>query len=357
MTATAVATESASTHASVRRAARARPVIWWAAAGAGFLVLQLYVYVAWVVSGQASPTPTGSDAVPSDTRLWAWIAQVGSVLALCVFIAYVAVRSRRERRLTWDGILGIATLSFYWQDPLLNFLRPQFLYNSYMLNLGSWVEQIPGWVSPLGHRLPEPLLYIVPVYVYLGPLVAMLETRFLTLLARRRPQLTTIQLFLCAWAFAMVFDVVLETVFIRTSLYANAGTIHALSLFAGSVQQFPLYETVFLGAMWGSFGVLRYQHCSGRSTVVDAGIEGVRLGGRLRSTIRILAMVGFVNIAFLAYNVAVTAPALYTNDYPSGYPSYMINGMCGQGTVYRCPGDGVPIYVRGSRPDPPPPSG
>lgn len=43
-----------------------------------------------------------------------------------------------------------------------------FTYNSYLVNYGSWVKEIPGWQSygEPGAMIPEPIVLIGPVYVY-----------------------------------------------------------------------------------------------------------------------------------------------------------------------------------------------
>jgi len=43
--------------------------------------------------------------------------------------------------------------------PLCTYFQPFVTYNSVFLNAGSWTSSIPGWLSPNGHMLPEPLLW------------------------------------------------------------------------------------------------------------------------------------------------------------------------------------------------------
>ena len=35
-------------------------------------------------------------------------------------------------------------------------------------NMGGWAGHIPGWVSPNGGNIPEPLLWVLPFYVGIG---------------------------------------------------------------------------------------------------------------------------------------------------------------------------------------------
>ncbi|MGH3969483.1 MAG: spirocyclase AveC family protein, partial [Mycobacterium sp.] len=62
-------------------------------------------------------------------------------------------------------MIVIGSFAVSWQDAVLNFTRVGFLYNSYMLNFGTWVHQIPGWISPNGNRVPEGMFWAFPGYV------------------------------------------------------------------------------------------------------------------------------------------------------------------------------------------------
>ncbi len=133
------------------------PVKFWAVLGLFFVVLQAYIYIRWF-SGPDFHTPTtGADPVPTIVKVWAWFVQIATIIGIIAAIWYCARQVLRERRLTFDAILLIAWFGVMWQDPVLNFIRPTFFYNSYPINFGSWVEGIPGWISPDGGNLPSPL--------------------------------------------------------------------------------------------------------------------------------------------------------------------------------------------------------
>src|SRR5581483_11692145 len=127
---------------------RTRPVLWWAGIGGFFVALQLWLYAVWFVSGDAYRQPMGPDPMSGVSKAVAWLLQALSTGALVVVVAYLVRRSRREGQLTWDAYIAIGFLSVFWQDTLCNFLRPTFLYNSYLVNLGSWYPHVPGWVAP-----------------------------------------------------------------------------------------------------------------------------------------------------------------------------------------------------------------
>jgi hypothetical protein len=45
---------------------------------------------------------------------------------------------------------------------------------------------------------------------------------------------------------------------------------------------------------------------------------------------------GFVTVIYVVYSLVFSLTALWGDPFPTGYPSYMINGMCGAPTPYQC---------------------
>ena len=146
---------------------RLRPIHYWSAFGAACVAIQIYVYGSWLLSGDVYPQRTGSDPVPVGVQAAAWIMQATSVLAVVALIVYVWRRSRREHALAWDALIAIGFTAAYWQDPIINYFRPVYFYNSYLINVGAWTSHIPGWLSPHAGNLPEPLFMILPIFTCL----------------------------------------------------------------------------------------------------------------------------------------------------------------------------------------------
>ena len=81
--------------------------------------------------------------------LWAW----------CVWHFFIQPY-RREGRFSFDGLLCMALFVFaFFQDPLANYGGAVFTYNAELVNFGSWLNEVPGAVTPgqPGAQLPEPL--------------------------------------------------------------------------------------------------------------------------------------------------------------------------------------------------------
>lgn len=322
---------------------------WWAAVGGLAIAVQVYVYGAWIVSGDAVRTPTGPDAVPGHVKVAAWTLQVLGPVGSLALLVWCVRQYRRTGRLGFDTLLAIGWWSMVWQDPGLNILRTQIFYNSYLFNRGSWAAHIPGWVSPNANLLPEPLLFTSLMYATSGLVFAVLISALMRAVHRRRPAMTRAGLVGCAIAGAFVIDLLLELAFIRTGMYAYGGAVQRLSIFAGSRYQFPVYEAVFWMPVWGITGALRYFRDDHGRSLLERRADAVRGSEGRRNAVRILAFCGLLNTLLLGYNLTFTAMGVWGGPTPA-LPSYLRNGMCGPGTAYACPAPGEPIPVKGGRP-------
>jgi hypothetical protein len=322
--------------------------VWWAWSGVAFLVLQLVVLGQWAADATRTPT-AGPDAVPGHAKVTAVVLQVLGPVGAVAVIVYAVVQCRRQKRITFDTLLIAAWFTCCWQEPIVNFFRTQFFYNSYFTNFGSWGPKIPGWLSPNAELLPSPLLFTGLMAASSGLAMAINITMVLRFVARRRPGISKVKLVFVALAAAAVLDLILELVFIRTELYSWAGAVRWLSIPPGSRFQFPVHEALMFAPVWATTGLLRYfQDDRGRSAV-DRGADRLRISARRRSFVRLLAFVGVLNAVNLGYNLTYAATALYGGPTPD-LPSYLRNGMCGEGTQYECPAPGEPIPVKGGEP-------
>src|SRR3546814_1147743 len=66
----------------------------------------------------------------------------------------------------WDGMLMLALLTMWIQDPMCNYFNFTFMYNAHFVNMGSWSSFLTGWQSPRGSNLPEPIFLMGGIYVW-----------------------------------------------------------------------------------------------------------------------------------------------------------------------------------------------
>jgi hypothetical protein len=297
----------------------------------------VYLVMAWILSGDATPTHTGADTVGWSTKAWAWGFQIVSPLVLLGCIVYVVRRSRREGRVHFDALMLIAATVAIWLDPATtNYFRTQMLYNSYMVNFGSWAEHIPGWLSPNAHLFPEPLINWGALYGITFLLATFIGCGAMRWAKRRWPRTGRVGLVLWGFAAIVLFDFLAECLFIRSELYAYAGAIQDLSVWGGRRYQFPIYESVIFGVCWTACAALRYFRDDRGRSVVERGIDDLNVSSKQKTALRVLAVTGFVSVIYAVYSLVFSLTTLWGDEFPKGYPSYMTNGMCGAGTQYEC---------------------
>src|SRR5581483_10025453 len=126
---------------------------------------------------------------------------------------------------------------------------------------------------------------------------------------------------------AFVFDFAVENAIIRLSdAYAFTKTPSALTLFAGSQYQFPIYESVLVGLCGISFTALRLSALESPDGVsfVERGIA--RFRPQLRTTVRWLAVIGYAFAVFLlCYHLPYQFFGL-TGHSLARLPTYMLPG-------------------------------
>jgi Spirocyclase AveC-like len=346
----AVASSPSTASTTVRKI---RPVKWWAGIGLTMLGLEIYVMADWVASGRAHRTPAGPTRAPG------WMPVVGTSLTILGFVilAFVLYRVvyrpwRREQQLTLDGMLTIAFLLLFWQDPWLNYSQTISTYNSAaFFNLGNWASSLPGWLSPRGSRMAEPILWIPATYCYAILGFVLVANLIMRRAKARWPQLGTAGMIGVALACGIGFDFVFESIWLRVGVYTYAGSINWLTLFSGHTYQFPVYDAVFAGSIFAGLACVRYFVDDHGRTLAERGIDQMKAPRGRKTGIRFLAIVGIVNVVMIVtYNLPMQWFALHTSPWPTSITSrsYLTDGICGTGTVYACPGPLIPIPTTGS---------
>ena len=216
-----------------------------------------------------------------------------------------------------------------WQDPGVNFARPVFSYSSVFLNMGTWGEQVPFWPHRAGGN-PQPILFWIATYLLFVPLIMLNTQLIMTWVRKRFPRLRLAGLAAILFVVMALQDVLIEELWLWQGLYRYVRVPQHFAIFPGSIQQMPLYEVIFWGGgMTALVGLLFvFRHADG-TMALDRGIE--RVPQRLRVAVRVLALGGLLNIAFLLFNFGFNVNNQFadTNLTHHQAPSYMTNDMCG----------------------------
>jgi hypothetical protein len=271
------------------------------------------------------------------------IFEIGSLAGIVAFGWFFLVRPwRRAGHITLDGLFTLAFLTMFWQDPLMNYFSSWFTYNTSFIAVASWAPHIPGYFSPQGGNLPQAVTMFLPAYAYGMFGQVLLAGLLLRRVERRWPGITRVRLVGLCWAVLIVADVLIEQVAIRCGLWAFPGAIRWMSLFPGTRHQFPMYEAVTLAGFITAVTVVRHFRDDQGRTAIERGTDSPRR--------RFLALVGFCNVAYLAYNLSFSLFGLYGDPWVEGVKarSYLTDGFCGPGTTYACPEPRLPLARRGS---------
>ena len=317
----------------------------WASVGAAWLTLFSYLIISWVGSDYIGRTPTGVDPVPGWMQTLATTLDIVSPIfwLICVYI-FIVRPWRRDGALSTDGMFLIAWLTMYVQDPWLNGTQYWLAFNSAHFNLGCWVTELPGWNSPNLNLLPEPLLCWGFGYSWMGFLPTLGGLWAMRKMKATRPQTGVVGLFLIAFTAMAVLDFVIEGFFVRTHLYAYLGAIPWLSLWAGEIHQFPVYEIFFWSLNWTVIIQFMYYKNDKGEMWMHRGSQKLGVSNKFKKALQLVAIIGLCNtVELFTYNIPLQFFAMHAAPFPKDTPTYLLNGICGKGTKYSCPGPDVPI--------------
>ena len=333
-----------------RAQSKIQPVQLWAIAGGLILAFQLFVWIKWVTGPYFVEVPTGPSEPPIEMKIaliiWTGVIMTGFPIAIWYFL----IRPwRRERRITTDGMLMMSTGLFFFQDPLLNYFNTWCSYNTWMWNRGSWVQDIPGWMSwgKPGAMMPEPLLMNLPGYSF-GVLMILIAGCWVMRKTKERwPNISNLGLLGVLFLWTFVFDVIMEGYFLMPmGLYVYPGAIQSLSINAGTYYQWPLYEGVLYGGVMAGLCALRFFTDDKGRTYVEKGLDQIQGGFFKEQLTRFLAIFAACSMIFFClYNVPVQFFALHADPWPEDIQkrSYFTMGVCGEGTGRLCPHPALPI--------------
>lgn len=307
--------------------ARRGAVSLWALLGVGWILFVGQAGTRWILSDtQFGPAPIQGPDVFDGTALA--VLRVIEVVSLLIAAATIWVFLVKplivQRKLTLDGMIVIGSLLASGIDPLINYFHYTFAWNAHALNAGSWLAFFPLHQGPT--RYAEGVAWFVPQYLYLGIGLAAIECRIILALRRRYPGIPNIRSFSVAFVAIFCVDIVIEQVFIRTRVYAFPRAWEALTLFAGTPYQFPVYESIFVAIYAAGFTYLRMSaHDSADGTpFLHRGIQ--RWPSQYRTPVKLLAVIGFCAVwAALAYFI----PWSWMSVNPDSIitpPSYMLPG-------------------------------
>lgn len=328
----------------------------WIALGVFWAGVFFYCMIAWVLGPDFHPNSFGRQAASPGYVLFLKSLEIAMLILTLWILWHFVVRSLlRERRFSFDGLYFLACFTMVVQEPWHSWIRPQLLYNDIFFNMGSWMGTLPI-SNPTAHLTPVPLAFAGLGYFWIYGLPAYGGAKLMDRVNRPRPgangpRFSPLQMIALTFAGFCVFDVAIESFILRTGMFIYPSTIPAITLFAGTPHQFPLYEMVaWAGTYTCAASLLHYRNTQGE-TVADRHLDRLTQPGWKRTLARWLALVGFLQTGILlTYNVPYMFWALHGGPFTVSEASapWLTAGMCGPSTAYDCPGPGVPFARRES---------
>ncbi|MBA3035376.1 MAG: spirocyclase, AveC family [Desulfobacterium sp.] len=327
---------------------KSRPaVVWWAWLGGAWLLFWAYVLIRWVTGPYFAPVPTGAVDPPGWMNAIFVVWQVACLPLVAIGLYFLVYKPwKRNRNVPLDGLLLITFMVFSLQDAGSNYLGVWYTVNSHLWNMGSFYNEIPGWLAfgrpgavvpyaPLLHLIEYPLGLFTFCFIGSG----------LMNFARKRWSWGPIKLILFIFPFMMIYDLVIEGTFQTIGFYTMAGG--KISFFPDTYEKFPIIETIFIACLNIPVLALRYFKNDKGETLAERGINSMVISDGRKQLLRLLALIGATQTIFLAcYNVPMAA---FMGSNPGKWPTditsrpYFTNGLCGAGTDRLCPGPGVPL--------------
>lgn len=311
---------------------RVSPVHVWAAIGAVLVTLELIVLAKWVTGPNFQRVPVGADQPPQWMRFTLTTMQVAGGAAAVAVIWFLLLRPLlRERTLTSYGILVIAGILAAPWDGLSSYGHHWVNWNSYFLNRGSPLSEVPGVDSAHGPGYGQVLPFFnVAAYVIALPLFGAFGAWVMRRAKQRFPRLKAVGLIgVCVLAI-MVVETALEVVLAPSGVYTLAGSQWPM-FFADHYYRITLPQMVHIGLLFTVPAVLLYFVSERGETVVERGAQSIA-GTRRRALTRGAALVGAVHLGILlTYHLPMMIYGMHSSAYPDDVHqrSYLLGNMCG----------------------------
>ena len=183
---------------------------------------------------------------------------------------------RREGNVGADGILVIG-FSMWFQDPLSSSVNHWFVYNTEMVNFGSWLNSTPGVTAngEPGAMSSEPILFTPAAYTLAMGVAMLLGSWVMRKSKQLWPNLTSFWLVAVCFGAMCLFDVLLEgIIWLPMGVFEYPGGHWAL--FPDTYHKYPLNETFTIGSVFTALAAMRYFTNDKGQMVIERGYDQLR---------------------------------------------------------------------------------
>lgn len=310
----------------------------WAALGGVLLATEAYTLARWIHSPFFHPSPVGSDPITTTAllalRSMEAIGAIGFFVALWFFLISPLIN---KRGLNADGKIFIAMITAYWLDPLYNFTNFVWYYNAYAFNMGSWLDFVPGASAPGMENFPEPIFGAGCLWFLAFAVAAKFGAKIYERLRIFFGTNAQLRPLLALFIIGMLFNFAFENIYIRMGVFGFASTWRPITLWAGTIHQFPLYEPPLNSVVMTCLALVRYHLDSDGAMFFEAGLSKAQVRSASRTALSILATTGFgQGLIIFAWMIPFQLIATHVDTF-APLPSYLSAGICGSRTPRACP--------------------
>jgi hypothetical protein len=329
------------------------PVKWWAVLGAAVLAFQAFVLVRWLTGPYFKHVTPGPTPLPGWMKVALTLCQIVLPFAGIAFLYWFVVRPwRRERRIGLDGLMAIAFLTLSFHDPLSAYVGHWYTYNAWQVNMGSWLQSVPGALSPgtPDHQVAYPLLIVPGAYIVIFLVVTNMGATIMRRAKARWAAIPRIGLVALCFTVMVPFDVIFEgIVFMPMGSWEYPGG--HVKIFADTFHAYPVNEALTTGAIFTMFACIKYFANDRGQSLAERGAERLGGGPVQVTAVRALAVTGLVT---LAMTVGYTIPNTWFGAHSTAWNrdiqtrSYLTY-TCGEGPGIACPGPQIPLLRNDNR--------
>lgn len=291
----------------------------FAAIGAFVLVYQLIGYLLWLTGSNFAPVSPGPDAVPATVLQGIRGIENNMLVLLIIWTLFLIGYSLWKKRLVWPVVLTIVWAATYWQESMVNAGNQAFTLNLHFFNRGDWMSSLP--LMPIdGPTMTQPLLMEAPSFYALNPIFSMIGAGVMMLFAKLGVRRAVVLAVIGALV-GIALDSFAELSGIAGQVLVWNRAYPPLSINAGTLHQWPIYEGLMLGTLWTLMGIFYFFRGGNRFSPWDHGLNFIQ-SAAVRNAAVLLMLIGLLNSIFMAYNLilvwfSVQSPVV------QGFPSYL----------------------------------
>lgn len=288
----------------------------WASLGLACLLAQAWVFARWAAGGNVHAYPSGGYTMPEALKTSTVVLEV----TVCAGIVTAAIllwwQSHKAGHVTLWAALFTGYLLCFWTNPYSGALRYADGQNRYSLNVVSWGPYLPGWHGPTPQIESLVLNASYPVSLIWAVIGVAIADR----LRNRRPAWSRPRIAAATGVVVFVVDLPMETAYMRPGGWAYPRALPYLTLFQDKWYRIPLTSPLTM-VVFVTMPVVLMRLYAAPNSEVWLHEGSLRLPRSLRTPVRLLAGIGFINLSMMAFQWFMVLASIVS--HPAGLPNWI----------------------------------